>query len=102
MQSGPQSGPPPGPGQSQLTATLAVTFPIAFTTAVWSFNVSFALANISTFKNPFGPFSADPFGGTDTHWDVVWPPSLTQAQILLKGEDWDTYYGTFYWRATGY
>jgi hypothetical protein len=106
VQSGPlrDTGPGPGggPGSSQLNAILTVTFPIAFTAAVWSVVVSFALANISAFRLPFGPQSGDPYGGEDNHFLVIWPPLLTRAQIYLTGEDWDTYYGTFWWRAVGY
>ena len=104
VQSGPVSdtgtGPGGGPGNSQLQGTLTVTYPIAFTTAIWSFIISFTLANISTFRQPFA--GSDSYGGGDTHYQVLWPPSLTQAQILLKGEDWDLFYGTFFWRAMGY
>jgi hypothetical protein len=88
-----------GPGEV-FGATFTVNYPIAFSAAIWQFTMSFALANISTFRSPFAP--PDQFGGTDNHFNVIWPPSLTQAQIQVIGEDWDAFYGTFYWTAVGY
>ena len=98
-QSGPVMIQGGGPGQV-FGATFTVTFPISFSAAIWQFTMSFALANISTFRLPFAP--PDQFGGADSHFNVIWPTTLTQAQIQLIGEDWDTYYGTFYWTAVGY
>jgi hypothetical protein len=100
VQSGPISETGLGPGSGTFHTVFTAAFPIAFSAAVWSLDLSFSVNPI--FHNVFSPFSGDPFGGTDT-WDyVLWPPNLTQLQIVLYGEDWDTYYGTFFWRAVGY
>lgn len=101
-----QSGPiPPSqqnffghPPAGILEGVLTASYAIPFTSTVWDFTMSFALS--PSFNAKF--VAGKSYGGGNNGYQVIWPSSLTQAQIGLFGDGWMTYYGTFCWYAVGY